>query len=146
MIELGPVNFHIVARNETEQRIAHYHVRTARLLLGQLKAVAGNVGLQSRKVRTEDGTEITVMRNMNPYTGQAVCSASIRPRSAQGAQERRDKRSGPFMWIGLKDLRTGSFNDGYGPFMSIWAPFEGEPGKRGGRALIPSSGRIIAPQ
>lgn len=143
MIELGPVNFHIVARNETEQRIAHYHVRTARLLLGQLKAVAGNVGLQSRKVRTEDGTEITVMRNMNPYTGQAVCSASIRPRSAQGAQERRDKRDGPFMWVGLKDLRPNRHQLYSTPFMAIWEP----PVQQwGGRVLVPIHGYPQAPQ
>lgn len=135
MIELGPVNFHIVARNETEQRIAHYHVRTARLLLGQLKAIAGNVGLQSRKVRTEDGTEITVMRNMNPYTGQAVCAALIRPRAgAPGPERKRRRPVKPFMWIGLK-RRGESGNPYYIPFMTLWEP---ESSEDSGSVLVPS--------
>lgn len=143
MIELGPVNFKIEARNEMEQRIAHYHVRTARLLLGQLKAVAGNVGMQSRKVKMPDGTMIAVVRNMNPYTGQAVCAAIIRPQAARPLQPLAARIDGPFMWIGLKDRRAGAGNQYCTPFMSIWEPPADRPG---GRVLVPSLGYLPAPQ
>lgn len=143
MIELGPVGFRLIAKNALERDLANRHVRTARILLGELKAIAGNVGMQSRKVIMSDGTEIAVMRNMNRYTGQAVCTAVIRPRVELPAPDHRGRANGPFMWIGLKDRRGDSGNKYYSPFMSIWEP---PSMTSGGRVLVPSLSFPPAPQ
>lgn len=143
MIELGPVNFHIAADNDREREIAHGHLRTARVLLGGLAASAGGVAFQSRTVTMPDGTEIVVTRNTDPYTGQAVCSARIRPQAGGGALEERAAAAGPFLWIGLRDRRAPNARSGATPFMTIWEP--GAPGAATTIGEAEPGGQILSP-
>ena len=88
-----------------------------------------------------DGTEIQVVMNANPYTKEASCIARIKPKRIPDGQQKRAKAGGPFIWVGLRDNRADRdpSRDWFKPFMAMW-----EPGKQGERQTI--SGREVGGQ